>query len=87
IAAIYVTIEVLLVIYGGALRGAGDTIWVMFAMSAMNWTCTLLLWIAAYVIKFPPQYCWLVVVCTYSSFPIVFFLRWRKEKWRKAMQI
>lgn len=87
IAAIYVTIEVLLVIYGGALRGAGDTIWVMFAMSAMNWTCALLLWIAAYVIKFPPHYCWLVVVCTYSSFPIVFFLRWRKEKWRKAMQI
>lgn len=82
VAAAYVIIEVLLVIYGGALRGAGDTVWVMIAMSIMNWSCVLFLWLSAYVFKFSTQYSWLAVVLTFSTFPAVFWFRWRSGKWR-----
>ena len=58
----YVIIEVLLVIYGrSAPRAKRDTVWVMIAMSIMNWSCAFL-WLSAYVFKFSTRYNWLAVV-------------------------
>ncbi len=83
IATAYIFVEVLLVIYAGALRGAGDTVWVMFACALMNWFNTIALYIAAYVLHIPAQYSWIIVVCVYSTVPVVFWRRWKSGKWRR----
>ncbi|MCQ2062331.1 MAG: MATE family efflux transporter [Fibrobacter sp.] len=83
IAIIYIFVEVLLVIYAGALRGAGDTVWVMFASAIMNWTVTGALFLAAYVFDAPAHHAWIAVVALYGTAPLFFWWRWRSGKWRR----
>ena len=82
-ATIYIFVEVLLVIYAGALRGAGDTLWVMFAGAIMNWCVAIALYVAAYVLHFPAHYAWIAVVAVYGSAPVIFWWRWKSGKWRR----
>ena len=83
IATFYIFVEVLLVIYAGALRGAGDTVWVMFACGIMNWFVAIALYIVAYVFHLPAHYAWIVVVAVYSTAPLIFWRRWKSGKWRR----
>jgi len=83
IATFYIFVEVLLVIYAGALRGAGDTVWVMFACGIMNWFVAIALYVVAYVFHLPAHYAWIVVVAVYSTAPLIFWRRWKSGKWRK----
>ena len=83
IATFYIFVEVLLVIYAGALRGAGDTVWVMFACAIMNWCVAGALYVAAYVFHLPAHYAWITVVAVYSTAPVIFWRRWKSGKWRK----
>ena len=82
-ATIYIFVEVLLVIYAGALRGAGDTLWVMFACAIMNWVVAGAMYVAAYVLKLPAQYAWIAIVAVYGTTPVIFWLRWKGGKWRR----
>ena len=83
IATFYIFVEVLLVIYAGALRGAGDTVWVMFACAIMNWCVAGALYVVAYIFHLPAHYAWIAVVAVYSTAPIIFWRRWKSGKWRK----
>jgi MATE family multidrug resistance protein len=83
IATFYIFVEVLLVVYAGALRGAGDTVWVMFACAIMNWCVAGALYVAAYVFHLPAHIAWITVVAVYSTAPIIFWRRWKSGKWRK----
>ena len=82
IATFYIFVEVLLVIYAGALRGAGDTLWVMFACAIMNWCVAGSLYLVAYVFGLPAHLAWIAVVAVYSTAPVLFWLRWKSGKWR-----
>lgn len=82
-AALYIFVEVLLVIYAGALRGAGDTFWVMVASALMNWFVALALYVSAYVFDLPAHHAWIAVVAVYSTAPLIFWWRWKSGKWRK----
>ena len=83
IATFYIFVEVLLVIYAGALRGAGDTLWVMFACAIMNWCVAGSLYLVAYVFCLPAHLAWIAVVAVYSTAPVLFWLRWKNGKWRR----
>lgn len=83
VAVAYIFVEVLLVIYAGALRGAGDTVWVMFASAIMNWSVTGALFVTAYVFHAPAQYAWISVVALYGTAPLFFWWRWKRGKWRR----
>ncbi|SHK33304.1 MATE family efflux transporter [Fibrobacter sp. UWH4] len=83
IATLYIFVEVLLVIYAGALRGAGDTLWVMFACAIMNWCVAGSLYLVAYVFGLPAHLAWIAVVAVYSTAPVLFWLRWKNGKWRR----
>lgn len=85
LAALYIFVEVLLVIYAGALRGAGDTLWVMFASAIMNWCVAGALYVSAYVFHLPAHYAWITVVAVYSTAPLLFWFRWKSGKWRKHL--
>lgn len=82
-ATLYIFVEVFLVIYCGALRGAGDTVWVMLACGIMNWFNAIALYVAAYIVKVPAQYAWIIVVVVYSTAPLLFLFRWKSGKWRR----
>ena len=82
-ATIYIFVEVLLVVYAGALRGAGDTLWVMFACAIMNWIVAGALYVTAYIFHLPAHYAWIAVVAVYGTAPVIFWLRWKGGKWRK----
>ena len=82
-ATIYIFVEVLLVVYAGALRGAGDTLWVMFACAIMNWIVAGALYVTAYIFHLPAHYAWIAVVAVYGTAPVIFWLRWKSGKWRK----
>src|SRR5574344_787356 len=84
LAAVYVTIEAIMVVYSGALRGAGDTFWVMCVMVVLNWTTTITLWLTTYVFDLGPKIGWLSVVILFISFPIVLYWRFKSRKWKKA---
>ena len=83
IATFYIFVEVLLVIYAGALRGAGDTVWVMLACAIMNWCVAGALYVVAYIFHLPAHYAWIAVVAVYSTAPVVFWRRWKSGKWRR----
>ena len=83
IATFYIFVEVLLVVYAGALRGAGDTVWVMFACAIMNWCVSGALYVAAYIFHLPAHYAWIAVVAVYSTAPVIFWWRWKSGKWRR----
>ena len=83
IATFYIFVEVLLVIYAGALRGAGDTLWVMFACAIMNWCVAGSLYLVASVFGLPAHLAWIAVVAVYSTAPVLFWLRWKNGKWRR----
>ena len=82
-ATLYIFVEVLLVVYAGALRGAGDTVWVMFTCAIMNWCVAGALYVAAYIFHLPAHYAWIAVVAVYGTAPLIFWFRWKSGKWRK----
>ena len=85
LASIYVAMEAILVVYAGALRGAGDTFWVLRVMVFLNWLTVFVLWLALYVFDLGPKIGWLTVVLGFVSFPFVLYLRFRSGKWKKAV--
>jgi MATE family multidrug resistance protein len=82
IASLYVTIEAVLLVYTGALRGVGDTLFAMVASNALHWLLVLALWITFETLKLSTLSGWMVLVGVFSVFPIAFGLRWRSGRWR-----
>ena len=86
IAFCYVVVEVGLVVFAGALRGAGDTFWVMCVMVVLNWLTVLALWLCGYVFALGPVASWVTVVIAFFAFPIALIYRWKSGSWRRLMQ-
>jgi MATE family multidrug resistance protein len=82
LTAIYVVTETFLVTYAGALRGAGDTFWVMCAMIAINWFLVAALFVAFHILGMDVVRGWAVMVCIFLFFPVVLAFRWRSGKWK-----
>lgn len=82
IAAIYVTTEAVMVVYAGALRGTGDTFWVLCAMVSLQWLMVLLLWLTLDVFHLGPAKAWAMLVGSFMLFPLVFRFRWKSGKWK-----
>ena len=83
VATFYVLVEVFTAVYCGALRGAGDTVWVMIACSCCYWFNVVTLYITAYVIKLPAQYAWIGIVVVFCISPMLFLWRWKSGRWRR----
>lgn len=82
IASVYIGVEAVLLVYAGALRGSGDTFWVMGAMVAMHWTLVAAQWVTLEVLHLGSLAAWGVLVVSFLFFPLVLGLRWRRGLWR-----
>jgi multidrug resistance protein, MATE family len=85
IASVYVCIEAVLLVFTGALRGAGDTLFAMFASNGLHWFLALALWITLEVLALSTLAGWVVLVLVFSLFPVVYGLRWRSGRWRRLV--
>jgi MATE family multidrug resistance protein len=83
LAAIYTLADAAQVVFSGALRGAGDTRWVMVISGALHWimaSCALLF---IKVLALPPVAVWIFFILFVISLGISMFLRHRGGKWEK----
>ncbi|MDR3000228.1 MAG: MATE family efflux transporter [Fibromonadaceae bacterium] len=84
LAAIYVTVETFIVIYAGALRGAGDTLAAMCIMSGLHWLLTGIVWVFFNIFETSVIQTWAFTVLIFTIWPLFLFLRWKNGKWRRA---
>ena len=82
LAALYVMADAVVVVYSGALRGAGDTLWAMGVSVTMHWLLVPVLVLLLKVLHLPPQVAWLAIIGLFLSFSGVFYLRFRGGKWK-----
>ncbi len=82
LAAFYVLADAVMLVYSGALRGAGDTFWAMCASVALHWLLAPTLFLFLRVLEFTPQSAWLTLIVSLLCFSGLFYLRYRSGKWK-----
>jgi len=81
-ASIYVLLQVVMLVYMGALKGAGDTLWSMLANVAFMWLIYLVLYIFLNVMDLSAEAAWTSLVFIFSFLPMILYLRFRSGKWK-----
>lgn len=82
LAALYVMADAIMLVFGGALRGAGDTFWVMCISVGTHWTLVAIVAVALRILHFTPQSAWVMLCTVLMLFSGVLYLRYRSGKWR-----
>lgn len=87
LAAFYVLADAVIVVFSGALRGAGDTFWAMCASVTLHWLLVPVLAVFLNVLMLPPLAAWLALVVFILIFSGVFYLRYRGGKWKSLSMV
>ncbi len=80
-AALYTLADATNVVFSGALRGAGDTRWVMIASGILHWVMATGAFIFIKMLVLPPELVWLFFILFVFSMCFAMFLRHRRGKW------
>lgn len=83
LVSLYVVAEVLLIVYIGALRGAGDTLGAMVISVGIHWVIVAALYIILRVIQLPTYYAWAAMVGIFILLSGLPYLRYRQGGWKK----
>jgi MATE family multidrug resistance protein len=84
LASLYVLVQGALMVYTGALRGAGDTLWAMLLTVAMHWCLVSAAWLCLKPLGLGPLAAWACVVATFVLFPILLRWRWKSRRWQRS---
>ena len=87
IASFYVMIDAVILVFSGALRGAGDTFWAMCVSVGLHWFLLAIQGILLYGLELSPETTWIAMVGIFLTFSSVFYLRYRAGKWRRIQVI
>ncbi|PKP18894.1 MAG: hypothetical protein CVU05_12600 [Bacteroidetes bacterium HGW-Bacteroidetes-21] len=82
IASLYVLAESMMVAFIGALRGAGDTYFTMFASVTLHWLMVPVLYFTLKVWELPITTSWFIIVLLFLLFCGALYLRFRGGKWK-----
>ncbi|MCE5185356.1 MAG: MATE family efflux transporter [Planctomycetaceae bacterium] len=82
LTALYVMADAVLIVFSGALRGAGDTFWAMKTSVLLHWLMVGILVLLLNVLKLSPTAAWAAMCCVFMLFSGVFYVRYRGGKWR-----
>ena len=85
IASIYVTVDAIIIVYGGALRGAGDTYMAMFITVGIMWFLTLVNIVLLHVFHMKIETAWVVLVAMFFFMPALFYIRYKSGAWRNKL--
>ncbi len=69
-------------VFAGALRGAGDTSWVMRASAILHWVFAGIVVVLIRVVEAPPITVWLCFIGFVMSLGVAMVLRFRSGKWQ-----
>ena len=81
-ASLYVLVEAMLIVFLGALRGAGDTFWAMGISVAIHWLMVVGLFLALRVFHLSAEAGWTFVVAIFLLLFFLVYLRYRSGQWR-----
>jgi MATE family multidrug resistance protein len=87
LAGLYVLADAVMVVFSGALRGAGDTFWTMCISVGLHWILLPVLLVSLKVFHLPPETAWLALVMLFLSFSGVFYLRFRSGRWKALAMV
>jgi MATE family multidrug resistance protein len=82
-ASIYVFLNAVMLVYMGALKGAGDTFWSMVINVSFNWFILGCLWVTLNVLKMSAAAGWVVLVMVFLFLPLILFLRFKSGRWKQ----
>lgn len=82
LAGLYTMADSTQLVFAGALRGAGDTRWVMWASVILHWIFAVLAITLIRVVVAPPIVVWIFFIGFVISLGVTMILRFRAGKWR-----
>ena len=80
--SIYIIFHVGTIVFSGALRGAGDTMWVMFCSIIFYWLFAVIELISIRLLNVAPLSAWGIFIMFPIILCIVYFFRFRGGKWK-----
>jgi len=86
-ASLYLLCDAMYLISSGALRGTGDTMWVMVAGVIIHWAIAGAVWVSVYYLNATPLMAWLAFVVTLMGGGVVMLLRFLKGDWKNIKMI
>jgi MATE family multidrug resistance protein len=87
LASLYILADAAQLVFAGALRGAGDTRWVMWTSVILHWFFSIITVILIRVVKADPVTVWICFIAFIIALGIAMFLRFRGGKWRNIRLI
>jgi len=83
LAAVYTLADATQVVFSGALRGAGDTTWVMIISGVLHWLMAVAAFVLIRIFVLPPVAVWLVFIGFVVSLGVSMWLRHRFGGWER----
>lgn len=87
VAVLYIFVEAVMLVFSGALRGAGDTLWAMLLSVGLHWILVPVLFLMLRVFNLSIQISWVTLIIIFVIFSFLFYLRYRGGKWRKIRMV
>lgn len=87
LAGLYTLADATQLVFAGALRGAGDTSWVMRASVVLHWVFAGLVILLIRVLGVGPIVVWLLFITFVATMGLTMFFRFRAGKWTKMSVI
>lgn len=85
--AVYAIFDAANLVFVAAIRGAGDTRFVMFASLVLSSIAVCVVWIGTQFFEMGQYGCWTVFTIWVCMLGVTFFLRFRQGKWRSMRVI
>lgn len=82
LVAIYVMAEVMLIVFTGALRGAGDTFWAMVISVGIHWTILVVLYWGLHFLRLSAYQGWMILVIIFTAMAFLPYQRYRGGQWK-----
>jgi MATE family multidrug resistance protein len=87
LAALYILADSAQLVFAGALRGAGDTRWVMYISVGLHWVFSIIAIVLIRVVQVPPVAAWVSFIVFVILLGVAMFLRFRTGRWQEIRMI
>jgi len=80
--ASYVMADAVILVAGGALRGAGDTKWLMYTSTFLHWAMAVAQYVVIEILEYGPDVSWVIFVSMLITLALAYTSRLIGPKWR-----